>query len=81
MPLDCYEAFVEDWIEEDKTRAYRFAWIRAEIMNIPVYGITKSKYWTAKDLLEGGDNTPAPEGSENALRGALAFAGKQAMKS
>jgi hypothetical protein len=42
-------------------------------MNIPVYGVTRSKFWTASELL--GEDAVAPVGSEDALRGALKHAG------
>lgn len=73
MPIREYEAFIADWQEEDKATAYRFAHLQAAIMNIPVYGVTRSKFWTASELL--GEDAVAPVGSEDALRGALKHAG------
>jgi hypothetical protein len=42
-------------------------------MNIPVYGVSNRKVWTARELL--GDDV-APKNSENALRDALKHASK-----
>jgi len=47
-------------------------------MNIPVYGVTRSKIWTASELL--GEETDAPVGSEYALRNALKHAGEMKRK-
>jgi len=46
-------------------------------MNIPVYGATRQKIWTAKELL--GEDV-APANSENALRDALKMAGRDKPK-
>ena len=64
-----------DWQEEDKTNAYRNADIIAAVMNQNPYRKTPV---TARELL--GEDTVAPEGSENALRGALVALGKKNTK-
>lgn len=75
MPIQEYESFIEDWQEEDKIIAYRNADLIATIMNQNPY---RRANVTAKELM--GEETIAPEGSENALRGALAALGGKPKK-
>jgi hypothetical protein len=75
MPIREYEAFVADWQEEDKANAYRNADLIAAVMNQNPY---RKVPVTARELL--GEDTVAPVGSEDALRGALAALGGKPKK-
>lgn len=75
MPIREFEAFVNDWKDEDKTTAYRNADLRATIMNQHPYRKTAV---TAKQLL--GEEEDVPVGSDTALRDALKLAGANAKK-